>query len=310
MPKRTSIKKAGVALQIAIEESRGALFSDWSGQLQFNSAAWGAVVATGPGFSQNHADLLDFSRMFYRDISFDSVGRATLLMSFADFARFKGIKPDSGTHKAQLLDFLHTSIAVCTPDGRITQFIVCDRARYLNERNPLQKPIPPKKGKNRRDENDYKEHNRECAPRPGDGLFEFRLTSEFQAFLSTSMSVDYSEFLHHIVRLSDVLKRASRFFLSHMKWNCSTENLYYALYPTSQITEQMAENEVKRIKIVEKKRKSRKSGELRAGAQMLEEFFGIRYDAGRDHWFYDQHPLVRISKPWVDPKTLLASKSG
>lgn len=313
MSKKKAVKmpqKAAVTLNVALEESRVALWSGWENQLNFRSKIWGNVVAKGPGFTQNHADILDFARTYYRGIDFDSEARATLAISFTDFARLKGIEPAPALHRALFEDFQHTTIQICTPDGRVIKFVICDRAEYLVSRPDKNKPIPPRSKNAELSREEIREHNRACVPRPEESIFIFRLSTEFQEFLTTSKTVDYSALLPDIVRLpSDTAKRITRFFLGHTKWGCYTDALYSAIFPVAGINPKASAEEKDRLRKVEKSAKSRRKKVMKSSAAMLEKLFGIKYDPVRDYWSYEQHPGVKISKALTGYKALPAPEN-
>lgn len=274
--------KSATTMPVALEESRVGLFSGWTEEYVFSTKSWGAVKAVGPGLTQAHADLLDFARMFHRSCVFDVADRAVISISLTDYARFRGLKPDPTTHKQLAKDLLRTSVEMTLAGGKEVAFVIADRVDYEAKTAPGEKPKPPRIGKETVAE--AREHNRTHAPNPKESSFVIRLTTEFIQFMSAAMSVDYSRLLPQIVRLSDALKRVTRFFLSHRQFQCTTEQLCGYVYPDWEKAPRST--------------KSLRRDTLRKGASKLKEF-GIEYEPAADRWTYSQHPQVFISQPLV-----------
>ena len=286
-------------IPIPLTEARVGLFCGWHGELTFKSKSWGEAVLEGPGLNQMHADLLDFSRLHYLDTQFDECGRASVIVSLPDFARMRGIKPSSVRLKKYMEDFVHTTIKLTSPAGEVVIFVISDYARYLNSKSS--KPIPPRRGKISINTPEISEHNRKAVPRKTDGYFEIRFSAEFQKFLSNSMYCDYAPLLPDLMKLhSDILKQAARFFITHEKWNISTDNLHDAIVQVPVMPKKLSPEKLKKFKGMISSAKHRNKQALRDGAGILYDLIGVVYDAERDHWYYTQHKDVIISKSIAD----------
>ena len=301
LKKKKKVKTRAIR-PVPLEEARTAIFCGWEGELTFKTKVWGDVQLKGFGLSQVHADLLDFARLHYSYFKCDEVERISMVISLADFCRMKGIQPDAKTFRGHMTDFLQNTITIKHPNGKTRMFVIADYAGYVDEKGGDDKPIPPKKGKELIDTEETKAHNRAVVPRRSDGLFEIRLSSEFQKFISGSMFVDYSELLPGLINLSnDVIKQAARFLLTHKEWNTSTDTLHDAISQQQIMPANLDQEGIKKFKAVERVTRSRRKKTLRDGSDELSDLIGVVYNKETDRWDYKQHPLVKISAPLVPP---------
>ena len=294
--------KTRATIPIPLEEARTAIFCGWEGELTFKTKVWGDVQLKGVGLSQVHADLLDFARLHYVDFKCDEVDRVSMIISLAEFCRMKGIQPDAKTFRGHMEDFLQNTIIIKYPNGETHMFVIADYAKYVDEKEGDYKPIPPKKGKKLVDTEETKAHNKAAVPRRSDGLFELRLSSEFQKFISGSRYVDYSELLPGLITLpNDILKQAARFLQTHDEWHSSTNTLHDAISQQQIMPTGLDRQGIAKFKAAARSLRSRRKIVLRTGAPELRELIGVAYDPEKDRWNYVKHALVNISSPLVEP---------
>ncbi len=301
---------------IPLDEARLAMFSGWTKSLVFESEYFGTAEITGEnGLTQAHADIMDFCRMYYRQRQVDESGRHSVIITFSDFAKLKGVTSTPVVFRKLLEDFVRTQIKVTRLDGSTKFFVVCDLAEYLVKRNSNLKPIPPKKGSQLRENMDeVKEHNRIAMPKKDDGYFEIRFSKEYVDFMSGSKFNDYSKLLPDIVKLkSDTLKKAARFFLTHTEYNISTEHLHRAIFFEQDLPDDISAEEVAKIKQKAYSAKCSQKKALRAGATILKNLTGVCYDEVKDRWYCTKHPDIFISALSLDEirkKALNGKKQG
>lgn len=259
------------------------LFSNWKGLIPIETA-WGTAVVEGKGLHQGHADVLDYIRSCHKVAgpSDDNSGRYILKALLTDYFKMKGIKPDTKAFHALVKTLKNTSFDIKTTNGKYSFNILdfCGYTENVGEWNEAQVKIDIREEKTGQFQKGAKKGLRP----PKGALYVVRFTKEFMDLMSSEIQADYTDLLPLILSLTDIPKRAARFFLCHEK---------FRKYGTAALAEYLW------FKHSDESYQTRKHREdsLRENAKMLNTLFGIKHDPVADIWSYIKHPSVRFDYP-------------